>query len=397
MVMTEKIHYLDNAATTAPSEAAVTAAHEAMNVWGNPSSRHLMGTEAKKLLESSREKIASALGIRRLAGGTIVFTASGTEANVMATLGFDAAKPRTGDGKRPLMIITDGEHPSIENPARILESRGWRVVRIPTVGGELDLNALHEAVSEKCTCLLACFMLVNNETGAVYDVKRAASVVRAARPDAHVHCDAVQAFLKVKLSPQTLGVDTLTVSAHKIHAPRGAAALYISPETVKKKNIFPVIPGGGQESGLRSGTENLVSIAAFAAAAEDGKEHLTERMERVLSLRKHLDARLSELKPLGVEVKSVKNALPDIASLTLPRIKSETMLNFLSGKGICASAGSACSAGSGRLSHALHAFGSSDDEIDSSLRISLSYTNTEEDVDALCEALREGVQSLQKF
>ncbi len=395
--MAEIIHYLDNAATTEPSEVSRISAIDALNVWGNPSSRHLMGMEAKKLLESSREKIASALGIRRLAGGAVVFTASGTEANVMATLGFDSAKVRTGEGKKPLMIITDGEHPSIENPARILESRGWKVVRIPTVGGELDLAALREAVSEKCTCLLAAFMFVNNETGAMYDVKRAASIVRTAHPDAHIHCDAVQAFLKVKLSPQILGVDTLTVSAHKIHAPRGAAALYISPETVKKKNISPVIPGGGQESGYRSGTENLISIAAFAAAAEDGKVHLAERMETVRALREYLDYRLEELKPLGIEVKTVKNGIPDIASLTLPRIKSETMLNFLSGKGICASAGSACSAGSGRLSHALHAFGSSDDEIDSSLRISLSYTNTKEDVDALCAALAEGTKTLQKF
>jgi cysteine desulfurase len=207
----------------------------------------------------------------------------------------------------------------------------------------------------------------------------------------------VQAFLKVKLSPQTLGVDTLTVSAHKIHAPRGAAALYISPETVKKKNIAPVIPGGGQEMGMRSGTENLISIAAFAAAAEDGKERLTERMEKVLSLREYLNTRLHELEPLGIEVKTVKNSIPDIASLTLPRIKSETMLNFLSGKGICASAGSACSAGSGRLSNALRAFGCPDDVIDSSLRISLSYTNTEEDIDALCNALAEGAKTLQKF
>lgn len=395
--MAEMIHYLDNAATTAPSEAARNAAVEAMNVWGNPSSRHLMGTKAKKLLEASRDKVASALGIRRLGGGSIVFTASGTEANVMATLGFDAAKVRTGEGKKPLMIITDGEHPSIENPAKILESRGWKVVRIPTVGGELDLADLREAVSEKCTCLLAAFMLINNETGAVYDVKRAATIVRTAHPDAHVHCDAVQAFLKVKLSPQTLGVDTLTVSAHKIHAPRGAAALYISPETVKKKNIAPVIPGGGQEMGMRSGTENLISIAAFAAAAEDGKEHLPERMEKVLSLREYLNTRLHELEPMGIEVKTVKNGIPDIASLTLPRIKSETMLNFLSGKGICASAGSACSAGSGRLSSALRAFGCPDDVIDSSLRISLSYTNTEEDIDALCKALAEGAVSLQKF
>lgn len=393
--MTKTIHYLDNAATTSPSEVSKKAALDALEVWGNPSSRHLLGTEAKRLLDSCREKVASALGIRRLAGDELIFTASGTEANAMATLGFDNAKNRVGSGKKPLMIITEGEHPSIDNPAKVLESRGWKVVRIPTVGGELDLNVLREAVQEKCTCLLACFMLINNETGAMYDVKRAASIVRAAHPDAHVHCDAVQAFLKVKVSPKALGVDTLTVSAHKIHAPRGAAALYISPDCVKKKNIVPVIPGGGQENGYRSGTENLVAIAAFAAAAEDGKEHLTERMERVHCLREYLEAKLH---PIGeIKIKVVKNGVPDIISLTLPRIKSETMLNFLSGEGICASAGSACSASSGRLSHALAAFGCANDEIDSSLRISLSYTNTEDDIDALVTALTKGVSTLQRF
>lgn len=395
--MANEVHYLDNAATTEPSEAAIKAAVDAMASYGNPSSTYTLGLDSRKLLEASREAVCSSLGIRRLNGGALVFTSSGTEANCMATLGFDAAKNRTGNGKRAVMLLSDGEHPSIERPAQILAERGWRIIRIPTVGGELDLNTLRRAAAEPCTAMLACFMLVNNETGALYDVKRAASIVRAAHPDAHVHCDAVQAFMKTKVSPALLGVDTLTVSAHKIHSIRGAGALYISPDAVKKKNIAPIIPGGGQEKGMRSGTENLVSIAAFAASCKDGKDHFEERHARVAMLNAYLRDALSALEPLGVTVKDVKNALNDIVNITLPRIKSETMLNHLSSRGVYASAGSACSASSGRLSHALTAFGCSDDEIDSSLRLSLSYTNSKEDIDALIDALTEGVSSLARF
>ena len=389
--------YLDNAAPTRPSDVARAAVAEALEVYGNPSSRHGAGMEAKKLLEASRESVCAALGLRRLGGGELIFTASGSEANSLAILGFDMAKRRTGEGKHPVMIITDGEHPSVDKAALVLESRGWKIVRIPTVGGEMDLNALREAAAEKCTAMLAAFMLVNNETGAIYDVKRAATIVKNANPDAHVHCDGVQAFMKMKLSPVSLGVHSLTVSAHKIHAPRGAAALYISPETVKKKNIAPTTPGGGQENGFRAGTENLLSIAAFGAACRDGMEHMAERNEYVASLREYFNERIATLAPDGVSVKKPASGVANIANITLPRIKSETMLNFLSGKGICTSAGSACSASSGRLSHALRAFGCSDSEIDSSLRISLSYTNTKEDIDALVAALAEGVGSLARF
>lgn len=395
--MDNSIHYLDNAATTRPSQAAQAAAVSAMDVWGNPSQGYSLGMDAKRLLEESREAVLTALGIRRMGAGTLVFTASGTEANCMATLGFHYAKPRVGGAKKAVMLLSDGEHPSIENPARILESLGWQVIRIPTVGGELDLNELRRAAATPCTSMLACFMLVNNETGALYDVKRAASIVRAAHPDAHVHCDAVQAFMKTKVNPALLGVDSLTVSAHKIHSIRGAAAFYMTSDAVKRKNITSVIPGGGQEKSYRSGTENLVSIAAFAAACRDAMKNHSANREKVEKLSVYLKDSLASLESEGVTVKTPACAVPDVVNITLPRIKSETMLNFLSGKGIYASAGSACSAGSGHLSYALKAFGCADDVIDSSLRISISHTNETGDIDALTEALKEGVSSLARF
>ena len=391
--MTE--HYLDNSATTKPSLSAVKAMTDAIELYGNPSSTHACGVRSKKLLDASREKVCDALGIRRIGGGTVVFTSSGTEANCLAMLGFDAAKNRFRGGVTPTVIISEGEHPSVINPAARLESKGWNLIEIPTAGGALDLDALRKAVNSAECISLACFMLVNNETGALYDVKRAAAIIHSAFPEAHVHCDAVQGFMKTKVVPHLLGVDSLTVSAHKIHAPRGCAALWFSADTVKKKNIVPILPGGGQEMTFRSGTENLCAIAAFAAACAEEKENFTANTEAVASLREYLDESLGKIDE--IEVKRPAASVPHIVNITLPRIKSETMLNFLSGRSIYVSAGSACSASSGRLSHALKAFGCSNDVIDSSLRISLSHTNTREDIDALCTSLAEGVSTLARF
>ncbi len=394
MVMT---HYLDNSATTKPSEASMRAAVEALELYGNPSSVHSEGVRSKHLLDASRAKIAETLGVKRINGGSVIFTSSGTEANCTAILGYSEAKNRFRSGKAPTVIISEGEHPSVENPTLRLKEKGWNVFRIPTRGGELDIDALRTFLATAENVVLAALMLVNNETGALYDVKRAASIIHTAFPECHVHCDAVQAFMKMKLSVSILGVDSMTVSAHKIHAPRGAAALWISADTVKKKNIIPILPGGGQEMGFRSGTENLVAISAFAAAAAEEKAGLAENIEKVEKLRGYLASSLDELAKEGVAVKRPASFVPHIVNITLPRIKSETMLNFLSGKGIFVSAGSACSASSGRLSHALRAFGCPDDVIDSSLRVSLSHTNTEADIDALCTALAEGVRTLARF
>ena len=387
-------HYLDNSATTKPSSASVKAMIDATELYGNPSSTHALGVKSKRLLDESREKVKDALGIRRT-GGAVIFTASGTEANCLALLGFAAAKNRVRGGVAPTIIIGEGEHPSITNPALRLEAAGWNLVQIPTLNGELDLDALRSAVRSAKNVAIASFMLVNNETGALYDVKRAATIVKSAFPEAHVHCDAVQGFMKTKVTPSALAVDSLTVSAHKIHAPRGCAALWLSADTVKKKNVTAILPGGGQEMAFRSGTENLIAIAAFAAACDEEKENFAPNIEKVSSLREYLEASLSKIPEISI--KRPAAYVPHITNITLPRIKSETMLNFLSAKEIYVSAGSACSASSGRLSRALKAFGCDDNVIDSSLRISLSHTNTTDDIDALCEALELGVKSLVRF
>ena len=264
------IHYLDNAATTKPSADSLKAAADSFSeAWGNPSSAHAVGRRASALLEESRKAVLHSLGLPRMTQDRLVFTASGTEANNIAVLGCAHSKTRhETNGQLGTVIISAGEHPSVSGPASLLEKEGYKVVRIPTSDGVLSEDDIRAAVNDaQSPVILAAFMLVNNETGALYDIKKASDIIKSRFPDANIHCDAVQAFTKIRFTPSSLGADTLAVSSHKIHAPRGAGALYISKEIIKRKNISAVMPGGGQENGLRSGTENLAAIAAFACYA----------------------------------------------------------------------------------------------------------------------------------
>ncbi len=394
------MHYFDNSATTKPSQTALDAAGDALGVWGNPSSVHEKGLEAKKLLDSSRRKIMKTLGLPKFTDDRVIFTSSGTEANNIAMLGCARSKKRDPQNLGTI-IITEGEHPSIDLPAQALANEGFRIVKIPTLGGEIDLsyleNSLAEAKDLKSPVIFAGFMLVNNETGAIYDVKSASSLVKKYFPDANIHCDAVQGYMKLRFTPMSLGADTLTVSAHKIHSIRGAAALYISAAVTKRRNITAVMPGGGQEWGIRSGTENLVSVAAFAAAAEEAHTALAERCERISALREILERETAEkLIPLGVKINRPKNPLSGIMNISLPSIKSETMLNFLSAREIYVSAGSACAANSKKKSTALIAFGCTENEADCAIRVSMGDMNEGDEIPVLVDAIAEGVRSLQR-
>lgn len=392
------MHYLDNSSTTEPSQAARDALLSASLLWGNPSSTHKTGMEAKRLLEESRKTVARVIGGSPAPGDEVIFTATGTEANNISLLGCALSKKR--DRANPgTVVISEGEHPSVDNPAALLEREGFSLVRVPTAGGALDLDYLEDALKNaRSPVIYSCFMLVNNETGALYDVKQASALVKRYFPDANTHCDAVQGFLKMKFTLRSLGVDTLTVSAHKINSFRGAAALYVSGNIIKRKNITSPMPGGGQEMGLRSGTENLLSIAAFAAAAEDGYKNLAARAERIRSLRALLDSETDEkLIPLGVKRNLPEKHADAILNISLPGIKSETMLNYLSSRDICVSAGSACSAHSHKKSAALAAFGVTPRDADCALRISLGDTNREDDILALADALVDGIRSLQRM
>lgn len=378
--------YLDNSATTALCEEARAAMLAAMDNFGNPSSLHERGQHAAALLRDSRAAVGDALGERYLKDGQLIFTGSGTEATTLALLGTARAKERRS---AEVVLTTDSEHPSVEQNLRLLEKDGFCVIRAATKGGALDMDVVR-AVCHRGLFMVS-MMLVNNETGARYPVEEVFAAAKTSNPDCICHCDAVQGFLKVPMTPKSLGADLITVSSHKIHGPKGVGALYIAPHILKKRAIVPVLNGGGQEFGLRSGTENTIGIAGFAAAARIGRASVGRDTARMSALSERLIRGL-EGSEIRVNLPSVR--APHIVNITLPQIKSETMLHHLSRRGISVSSGSACSSHAKSPSGTLLAFGLTPEEADCSLRISFSATNAEQDVDALLEGLFDGLKSL---
>lgn len=381
--------YLDNSATTALSEGVKEAMVAAMEIYGNPSSLHTAGDEAHKLLNTAREQIYAAVGVRQAEGWRAVFTASGSEANNLAILGAARAKKHFSSKR---ILLTDSEHPSVVRAVEALTREGFEAVYISTRGGALDMVQLRNEAMKGV--FLASFMLVNNETGALYDIDAAARAIRAVCPDALIHCDAVQGFLRQALPRVSCGIDMISVSAHKIHGPKGVGALVISPAVIKRRALTPVIYGGGQEDGLRSGTENLVGIAGFGKAVTEGRLALAPNADKLRRLYSYATERLSAL---DVTLNVPERHVDHIISVTVPNIKSQTMLNFLSARGICVSSGSACSSHDKKLSPALRAFGLDDKAADSTIRVSLCPENTAEDIDALVGALADGMRSLVKI
>lgn len=378
--------YLDNSATTAPSEGVIDAMTAAARCYGNPSSVHAAGLESAALLRSCRAEVAAAFGLRRSDDFHIIFTASGSEANNLAIRGTALAKKRRISNR---IITTDSEHPSVANTAASLAAEGFEVVKIPTRGGALDMAALERELDGGA--LMVSLMLVNNETGARYDVERAFRMAHAKNPEIVTHCDAVQGFMRIKFTPASLGADLVSVSAHKIHGPKGVGALCVAPGMIRAKRLAPVIYGGGQEEGFRSGTENLIDIAGFARACTEARENAERDAAHMDELYRHA---LDVLPAAGVRLNLPTNAAGHIVSLTLPGIRSETMLHFLSEKGIFVSAGSACSSHAHGPSGTLLAFGLSPADADRTLRVSFGSQNTVDDIDRLADALRDGIGRL---
>ena len=382
--------YLDNSATTPLCPEALTAMMQAMGHYGNPSSLHSLGQEAHTILNRARNQVGSALGVKVVRPGELVFTSCGTEASALAIYGTVYAKPRRFASR---IITTDCEHPSVEEAMKKLEADGLEVVRIPTKNGVLDTEAAIEALNTPT--LLVSMMMVNNETGAHFDVAKVFAAAKAKDSRTVTHCDAVQGFLKVPFTPAGIHADLVTVSAHKIHGPKGVGALYIHPDIIKTKRITAYLTGGGQEFGLRSGTENVIGIAGFGAAAQAGFATRAADLEKMTALRNRLESKLSAM---GVQMNIPQgNRAPHILNLTLPSIKSQTMLNYLSAQGICVSSGSACSSHSVKISPSLAAFGLSVHEADCSLRVSLSAQNDEDEVDTFCTALGKGIANLVRI
>ena len=388
--------YLDNSATTALCPAAREAMLSVMDTtWGNPSSRHAMGTAAHAVLKRAREQVLSSLGVRGAKEENLIFTASGTEADNLAILGTARAKKALAGGK---VITSDSEHPAVLRAVEALEAEGFRAAYISTKNGVFDMEQFRREMTRDT--FLVTVMLVNNETGAVNDIRAISDYAKSVNPECIVHTDAVQGYLKIPFTPAALGADLVTVSAHKIHGPKGVGALYISPYLIKRRAVSPVIFGGGQEFSFRSGTENLPGIAGFGAAAAVGFASMESDIAKMTALRDRLPALLADdavLSAVAVNLPQSEQRAPHIVSLRMPKIKSETMLNFLSGRGFAVSSGSACAAQSGRISNALLCFGLSDAEADTTLRISLCADNTEEELSALCDALRVGIKMLARM
>lgn len=366
--------YFDSAATAKTCEYAKEAAIRAFSEYGNPSSLHHAGVAARRLVEDAREQVAGAL---RCQGKEITFVSSGTEANNQALFGLAKARQK----RSKTILSTDSEHPSVEEPLKALETQGFRVVRISTRGGVLDEEQIKKELESPVA--FVTMMGANNETGAVYDLARVRRLLTAAGSDAPFHSDCVQAFLKTENQKYASICDLITLSAHKIGGLKGAGALYVGS---KIRNLPPYLLGGGQEKGLRSGTENVPAIAAFGAAAEACCRD-TARHEKVSALRRQV---MEGLEGSGILFHLSPVSLPNILHISIPGVLSSWALNALSAKGICVSAGSACSAGAKKKGNpVLSAYGLPENEIETSLRISFDTHNTEEECALLCNALRE--------
>lgn len=371
-------HYLDNSATTQVlKESAEKAFFLMTEEFGNPSSLHTRGFRAKCELENAREIVAKSVAAN---SAEIYFTSGGTEANNLAVFGAANALKRRGNR----IVTTEIEHSSVLEPINELEKQGFEVIRIkPDEYGRISTESLKQAIDEKT--VLVSMMLVNNEVGSIMPVKFAAEIIKRKNSPALLHTDAVQSYLKMPILVMNLGVDLLTISGHKVHAPKGVGAIYVS----KKARILPLTYGGGQESKVRSGTEALPLIAAFAQSVlmcEDIRSYL----ENAKKLNEILRENLKKIEDISIN--SPDDGLPYILNFSCGKIRAETMLHYLASKEIYVSSGSAC--GKGKPSHVLSAMNLSQERIQSAIRASFSRFTTEEDVFALASEVAKGIKTL---
>ena len=366
--------YLDNSATTRPCTQAVEAMNRALTQdWANPSALYDFGINAARELRAARHSVAAAMGAEP---DRVFFTSCGTEADNWAVYGTVKRL-----GKRGKHIITTAmEHHAILNCMKDLEAQGYEITYLqPDSKGNISLEDLKNALRKDT--ILVSVMMVNNEVGSVQPIAQMAKLTHRLCPDAFFHTDAVQGFLKVPFQAKTLGADLISVSSHKIHGPKGAGALYISP---RLKSFPALIQGGGQEGGYRSGTEATPAIFGFAAAAEAGSKTFREDSQREQAL---LNTLCEELRALPCVTVNGAHDAPHILSVAIPGLPTQNSINLLQDEGICVSAGSACA--KGHRSHVLTAMGIDGDTIDSAFRISLSRETTPEEIGLLVKAVRE--------
>lgn len=371
--------YLDNSATTRVCKAAADASYSVMtDNYGNPSAVHSSGVRAKKILEDSRRSVASVLGAEP---SELYFSHSGTLANNTAIFGAVNARKKMGNR----IVTTKTEHPSVLRCMDALEEQGFQVIRLSSgKNGAFDVEELINAVNKNT--ILVSTMLVNNETGSINPVELIERAVKRVSSPALIHVDAIQAFGKMPVRPSKMGIDLLTISGHKIHAPKGVGALYIR----KNLNIKPVVFGGGQENGLFSGTEPLPAIAGFGAAAT-ALGSPQKNFEEMRHLRSYLLSMLRD-EP-RIVINSPSDGLPNIINMSVTGIPSQVLINYLSERGIYISAGSACK--KGHRSEVLTALGLPANIIDSAVRVSMSRYTTTEETEIFAAAIKDAIKSIR--
>lgn len=370
--------YLDNAATTRVCPEAADIAYKTMlETYGNPSSTHAKGREAKAVLDNARKQLAAALDC---SPSEVYFTSCGSEGDNWAIINGAESMRRKG-----LHIISsEVEHDAVRKSMDELKRRGFEVTMLkPESDGSISPEAVIAAL--RPDTVLVSLMMVNNETGAVTDIAAVSKALKKAKSIALLHTDAVQGFMKVPFSAKRLGADMITVSGHKIHAPKGIGALYIKTGV----KIKPYIIGGAQESGLRAGTEAMPQIAAFGKACELAKASMADATERMARLRQYAAERIVAEMPEAV---IIGGGAPHILSVSLPGWRSEVLMNFLEARSVFVSRSSACKKG-GR-SHVLEAMGLPAEVIDGAVRISLSRYTTKDELDELCSALKDAHDTL---
>ena len=381
--------YLDNSATTRPFDEVVEYMSSVMrDEYGNPSSMHMAGVIAENEVKKAKEIIASTLKVNEK---EIFFTSGGTESDNLALVGCAMANKRAGMH----LITTKVEHPAILETMKDLEGQGFSVTYLDVEGdGRVNPDILKEALREDT--ILVSIMQVNNEIGALNDIDTLAGIVKAYNPAVLFHVDAVQSFGKVRIYPKRSKIDLLSVSGHKIHGPKGMGILYIS-ERVK---ITPIIFGGGQQKGLRSGTENVPGIAGIGLAAKLIYNDFDSNIERLYSLKEYFTDKLKEFEGVsinGIPGEGIKKSAPHVVSASFKGIRAEVLLHALEAKGIYVSSGSACATNKPATSATLLAIGLDNSLLDSTIRFSFSVHTTKEELDYTLSVLSDELSKLRKY
>lgn len=375
--------YFDNAATTKVFPEVMTAMEQAMEVtYGNPSAKHLKGIEAENIIKGAKDIIAKSLKAKPK---EILFTSGGTESNNTAIIGTAMANHRKGKH----IITTRIEHASVYEPMFHLEEQGFEVTYLDVdEKGVVKIDQLKEAIRPD-TILVSC-MMVNNEIGAVEPIEEIGKIIKSVNPGTIFHVDAIQAYGKIPVIPKNMNIDLLSMSGHKIHGPKGIGFLYIKEGT----KIQPIIFGGGQQKGMRSGTENVPGIAGLGCACEKMIANHYENADKIRQVKEYFQEKVKEID----DIKDNSGEAPHVASISFKGLRSEVLLHALEDRGVYVSSGSACSSNKKQaVSGTLNAIGISDDFKDGTLRFSFSVENTKEEVDETIEALKGLVPMLRRF